>query len=106
MNKTVKRGPSLAGFDFQQYNRLYLPRIPANHTRQNGDANDAEKYGVRIVPAEVAAGQLYWRAIGVRHLEPAENTGKHNLYAELLAEEGKRVRDSSVQLLRGWEGQR
>jgi hypothetical protein len=99
----MNRRQSVVGFDFQRYNQEYLGRAG---TSVNGDANDADKYGVRIVPAEVAPGQLYWRVIGVRHLEPAENTGKHNLYADLLDEDGKRVRDGSFQLERGWEGQR
>jgi hypothetical protein len=104
---------SLVGFDFHRFNQEYITRSrpttnggPASGGSSGGATNDAERYGVRIVPAQVAGGQLYWRAIGVRHLEPAENKGKHNLYAELLDEEGKRVRDANAQLQRGWEGQR
>jgi hypothetical protein len=97
---------SVVGFDFSRYNRDYLAHAHAGTNGSSQGRNDAERYEVRIVPAQVEPGQLYWRAIGVRHLEPAENTGKHNLYAELLDEEGKRVRDANVQLARGWEGQR
>ena len=104
---------SVAGFDFRRYNEEYLARnaTRATGTGQNGTsaatiANDAQEYAVRIIPAAVAPDQLYWRVIGVRHLDPAENTGKHNLYAELLDEAGDRVRDPNVQLQRGWEGQR
>lgn len=120
----MNRRQSVVGFDFQRYNQHYLTLSSTRDTGAtggaaggaNGDAtndgpdihsrNDALKYGVRIIPAEVAAGQLYWQVIGVRHLDPVENTGKHNLYAELLDENGKRVRDPNIRLARGWEGQR
>src|SRR4051812_4004023 len=92
---------SLVGFDFQQYNKSYLTLAKTTTT---GD-NDAQPYDVRIVPTEAPTGQRYWRVIGVRHLTPEENTGKHNLYADLLDEEGNRIHDPTIRLERGWEGQ-
>ena len=37
--------------------------------------NQAEAYGVRVAPAQVTAGQNYWRVVSVRHLTPDENRG-------------------------------
>lgn len=58
--------------------------------------NDAEAYGVRILPADVAPGQLYWKVIGVHHLLPNENRSKHHLYIEALDEEGTQIRASDL----------
>lgn len=96
---------SVVGFDFQRYNRDFLGRVQGGNGDASQRVNDATNYEVRIIPAQVAPGQDYWRVVGVRHLLPEENTGKHNLYAEILDEEGRRVRDTNVQLQRGWEGQ-
>lgn len=48
---------------------------------------------------------LVWRAVSVRHLTGAENAGKHNVFVTCLID-GRIVRDGSVQVRWGWEGQR
>ena len=47
-------------------------------------SNDAQGYGVAIVPATVAPGAWYWQAVRVHHLTPAENGGNHHLYLDML----------------------
>jgi len=46
--------------------------------------NDAQGYGVAIVPATAAPGAWYWQAVRVHHLTPAENSGNHHLYLDIL----------------------
>jgi hypothetical protein len=46
--------------------------------------NDAQAYGVAIVPATVALGAWYWQAVRVHHLTPAENNGNHHIYLDML----------------------
>lgn len=42
--------------------------------------------------------------IGIHKLTPDENVGKHNLFMEVLDENGKRIHDSVIRW--GWEGQK
>ena len=46
--------------------------------------NDAQAYGVAIVPATVAPGAWYWQAVRVHHLTPEENSGNHHIYLDIL----------------------
>jgi hypothetical protein len=46
--------------------------------------NDAQGYGVAIVPAAVAPGAWYWQAARVHHLTPEENGGNHHIYLDIL----------------------
>lgn len=69
-------------FNHLDYNRSFL-MVPG----QNG----ATKYGVTITPAEVARGQAYWRVIGVHHLTGPENHSQHNVFCDVLDEQGKRL---------------
>jgi hypothetical protein len=46
--------------------------------------NDAQAYGVAIVPATVALGAWYWQAVRVHHLTPEENSGNHHIYLDIL----------------------
>lgn len=67
-----------------------------NHTDYNQrfittPGNDATKYGVGITLAQVARGQPYWRCIGIHHLTGLENHGQHNVFCDVLNEQGKRV---------------
>lgn len=90
-------------FNHQQYNQEYLL-----NAKNNGDPiNDAaQKYGVRIVPADVAEGETYWKVIGVHHLLPRENFSKHNVYIDVLDENGRRVRNPIAWAGWTWEGRR
>lgn len=95
----VAHAPSVVGFDFGQYNQLFLNRAGAD------PVNDAAGIGVRVIPATVTPGQPYWQIIGVHHLTPEENKGKHNLFAEIVDASGQRVREPALQLQWSWEGQ-
>ena len=64
--------------------------------------NDAEEYGVIIVPAEVAPGTEYWRVIRVHHLTPEENQGRHHVFLDALDQEG--AREYGARILATWDG--
>lgn len=64
--------------------------------------NEAEAYGVSIEPADVGLGESYWRAVGVRHLTPAENGGNHHIYMDLLGEYGESLSGSILRVT--WDG--
>jgi len=64
--------------------------------------NDAESYGVRIVPAAVPRGEPYWRVIRVHHLTPEENHGLHHLFVDILDSAGQRLYGSRARVT--WEG--
>ena len=82
-------------FNHQQYNTEYLLNIK----NQGQPINDStEKYGVKIVEADVAEGETYWKVIGVHHLLPRENFSNHHIYLEALDEDGNRIRPP------GWVG--
>lgn len=83
------------------YNTRFL-----DHIRQTGAAyNDAEtQFGVRIQPADVAAGETYWRVIGVHHLTPEENRFNHHIYIEALDEAGNRLVGPDPWAGWTWEG--
>lgn len=76
-------------FNHQRYNAIYLNNVQAGGAPLN-DA--AENYGVVIEPAQVAEGQMYWKVIGVHHLDPQENFSNHHVYLEVLDEQGNRIR--------------
>ncbi len=85
----------------KQYNTRFL-----DHLKQTGAPfNDADpKYGVRIQPADIAAGETYWRAVGVHHLTPEENQFNHHVYIEALDESGQRVAGPPAWAGWTWEG--
>ncbi|MBN1991076.1 MAG: hypothetical protein JW953_00105 [Anaerolineae bacterium] len=91
------------GFNHQQYNTKYLLNI-----RNNGEPLNeaAEKYGVRVVEADVSQGETYWKVIGVHHLLPLENFGNHHVYLEALDEEGNRLKNPPAWAGWTWEGRR
>ena len=64
--------------------------------------NDAEAYGVRVVPVAAPAGQTVWRTVRVHHLTPAENGGNHHIYLDLLDEQGRRVNGARARVT--WPG--
>jgi len=67
-----------------------------------GTVNDAVAYGVEIQPAQVEKGQPYWKVIKVHHLSPAENHGNHNVYVDLLDEDGNRIYGAKTRMT--WQG--
>ena len=46
--------------------------------------NDAQGYGVAIVPATVTPGAWYWQTVRVHHLTPEENGGNHHIFLDIL----------------------
>jgi hypothetical protein len=71
----------------------------------SNDVNQARAYGVRVLPA-TALGQRYWRVVEVRHLAPAENRGKRNVFVDVVDEAGNRINDPTLRIGWRWEGQR
>jgi hypothetical protein len=58
----------------------------------NPGQNDAEAYGVEIVHSVAPQrGDTWFKVIGVHHLTGAENGGQHNVFCEVLDEEGQRI---------------
>jgi hypothetical protein len=85
-------------FTHQNYNSQFL--------QASGLANTAEQYGIRIVGAEVAPGESYWKAIGVHHLLPDENRSNHHVYFEVLDENSQRITNPTMWIGWTWEGRR
>ncbi|MEW5960786.1 MAG: hypothetical protein AB1801_23925, partial [Chloroflexota bacterium] len=69
-------------FDFKKYRQDFLV--------SNSVINDAARYGVTIEPADAPEGSWYWKIIGIHHLQPGENDGKHNLFIDAVDEKGAR----------------
>lgn len=91
----------MAGFNFRQYRDRYI-----QNANQGGEPLNeaAQKYGVRIVEADVGDGETYWRAIGVHHLLPEENMSQHNVFMEAVDEQGNRLKNPLPQVGWTWEG--
>jgi len=70
-----------------------------------GEINLARGYGVRVLPT-ANTGMPYWKVVVVRHLSPAENMGKRNVYVDVVDEGGKRLEDKTLRIGWRWEGQR
>ena len=66
----------------------------------------AAPYGVRLEQNAGVAGQIYWRVVGIHHLTPDENRGRHAVYVDVIDEAGQRVHNPNLRLRWGWEGQR
>jgi hypothetical protein len=78
---------SVAGFNFQYLNNVSL-------YWNNQPLNQASKYGVSVVRAQTTGA--CWRCIGVFHLPPEDNKGRHNAFVEVLDEQGKRTNDPTI----------
>ena len=52
--------------------------------------------GVHIVPATVAHGQKFWRAVSVKFEGLGESGNNHNVYVKMLDESGKRAQGIKV----------
>ena len=75
--------------DHRKWNEVFL---------KNPGFNDArEKYGVTITRAPNAK----WRVIGVHHLTGDENAGKHNVFCDVLDENGQRINGARLKLVQG-----
>jgi CRP-like cAMP-binding protein len=54
--------------------------------------------GIRIIPATVAHGQKFWRAVRVRFEGLGESGNDHTIYVKTMGEDGKRVDTKRVRL--------
>jgi hypothetical protein len=86
----------------QRYNERFVQNAKTSSEPLTPEA----KFGVRVVKADVAEGETYWRLIGVHHLLPEENVSKHNIYIEALDEQGNRLRNPIAWAGWTWEGRR
>jgi hypothetical protein len=89
-------------FDHKRYNSNFI----RSASGANKPVNVDPKFGVRIVEADVAPGETYWKVVGVHHLLPEENFSKHNIYIEALDEQGNRLRNPFAWAGWTWEGRR
>lgn len=72
-----------------------------------GEVNQARDYDVNVLPAAgVVAGAKYWKVVEVRHLSPAENRSKHNVYVDVTDEVGLPIRDNNLRIGWDWVGRR
>lgn len=77
---------SVTGFDFRALNQRFL-------TADQQPVNLAGQYGASVVKAPAGPA---WRCIGIYHLAPDENNRRHNVFIDVLDEQGKRVRYPTV----------
>jgi cell division septation protein DedD len=89
-------------FNHKQYNANFVRNVGSANRPVNADP----KFGVRIVEADVAPGETYWKVVGVHHLLPEENFSKHNIYIEALDEQGNRIKGPFAWAGWNWEGRR
>jgi hypothetical protein len=68
----------------------HVPGFVAKATLGQEPPNDAAPYGV-LVERVADPGQPHWRVIGIHHLTGAENVGNHNVFADVLDENGVRI---------------
>lgn len=88
-------------FDHKQYRQQFVE----NHKAGNSPVNDAVAYDVRIESVSHEEGEFYWKIIGIHHLVPLENGGKHNLFMDVLDTVGNRV-EPFFEVDWDWEGRR
>lgn len=64
--------------------------------------NDAEAYGVEIIPAKVEPGQPYWKVVRIHHLTPEENFYRHYVFLDAVNESGERLYGTIFKVT--WDG--
>lgn len=62
----------------------------------NSPSNDAVTYGVNIDHAQAQEGEFYFRAIGIHHLLPHENSGNRNVYIDVIDENNQRIKGALI----------
>lgn len=90
-------------FLHQTYNAGFVSR---NSTIMQRTQIAQTVYKLRIVEANVAEGETYWKVIGVHHLLPDENRSNHNVFLEALDENGQRVKNPIAWAGWTWQGRR
>lgn len=68
----------------------YIPMYVEKAKLGEEPPNDAVPYGV-VVERVADPAQPHWRCIGVHHLTGAEGMGNHNVFADILDENGVRI---------------
>lgn len=61
--------------------------------------NDAAVFGVEIHRMN---GGRVWKCLGVHHLTPDENRGKHNIYVDVVGEDNQRYSGEGMPITIGW----
>ena len=79
-----RMGNRLGGLAASKRRRRPQQSRRAASTAPREAVNDAQAYGVAIVPAAVPPGAWYWQAVRVHHLTPEENGGNHHIFLDLL----------------------
>lgn len=90
-------------FLHQTYNAGFVSR---NSTIMQRTQIAQTVYKLRIVEANVAEGETYWKVIGVHHLLPDENRSNHNVFLEALDENGQRIKSPIAWAGWTWQGRR
>jgi len=71
------------------------------HYLATGEAlNEAEAYGVKVVPGNKSNDQKYMVLLGVKHLSPEENHRDHHAYFDVIDEDGERMYRYLIQCVR------
>lgn len=83
-------------FDFRSYNTRFLQAGMLVLDSERPDNDPLARYGVRVIRANVAPGETYWKAVGVHHLRPIENRGRNNLFLDVLDANGQRINEPVV----------
>jgi hypothetical protein len=78
----------------------YIQQFLADYSK--GTRRYAANYGVSLAEANVSEGEQYFRLLGVHHLLPEENQGKHNLFICVLNEQNEIMR--FIHIKWRWEG--
>ncbi|MEM7531595.1 MAG: hypothetical protein AAF639_05440 [Chloroflexota bacterium] len=93
-------------FDCSKYRDEFLKRETTNPAVILGNAAKANVQLKQVtIPQTGPPGQQYWRVRGVHHLTQKENGGDHNVYVDLLDENGKPLYYDGIGIKWGWEGQ-
>jgi hypothetical protein len=77
---------SVSGFDWQRLNRVALSSLQQ-------PLNQAADYGINVIKAPTGPA---WRCIGIFKLAPQENRGRHNVFVDVLDENGLRTRQPTI----------
>ena len=82
-----------------------LPPVQWDPRLGNGPQVLPHLENVRIVPAQVAHGQKFWRAIKVKFENIDESGNDHTIYVIILGEDGKRVDGKKLQVTSDTSGE-
>ena len=85
--------------DVAHYNRQFLAAGQDGQPVVN-DVRDEFEIGIRTLSqADLPAGAThYWRVVGIHHLNGAENGSNHNVFCDVLDEEGHRINGVELEL--------